>query len=858
MRNLAITALLLAVVAWFGLPAAAATIYVDDDNTTGPWDGSEDCPYQYIGKAISVAANNDTVIVMPGMYTGEDPQDPYGTRKNRNMSISDKTISLVSDSGPEETIIDAEDACQVLNLRNAGTTTIEGFTIKDGKDEWGAGIHVMSSDPTISDCIFVSNRAWGTGSKQGAGLRIGEGCEVYVVDCQFEDNYTSQDGGGIYCKESDLVVENCVFLSNTALSGGGGVYSIDANIEILNCTFTENEQWTENINKIYNGGGAISIYADNASVEARISGCTIVDGIAAVNGGGIRIQDISPVSSGVVSVTIEGCTIAGNTAAYGGGGIWCSGGVHVGNGRMDLVLRDSVLDSNAALCAESTDSGGGMHVGMHWEYTNSCEITNCLFVDNTSSGAVGGLDLVAYSAAVLNSTFANNTAAEGARDLRVAYCEGAVSVTDSIFWASGACVPRIDLSECSASVTYCDVQLPESAYFGTGNINEDPLFVSGPLHDYYLGHTTTGQVENSPCVNTGSDTAANLGMDGLTTRKDSVQDSDQVDMGYHADPVQVEIVDVYWDQSTAQVVITFASVDGIQYTVQRADANEYSDGLTWSNLTSVTATESATTVTDNLSTNPLAGDYRFYRIAREPESASHFSRQTAAVFELELDISFVINQFFISMPLIPDPDHASVQDVLSTQLDYDNVTLDKLIADAGVYARMSYDRITDTWSATQGDPFDIVPGEAYMLNTGLAFPGLHKVRLTGYVPEEALELSVTRASWAVSRRWMAYSMPRPMTLYGLGLPDAITPFWDDTSEVRLLPLNTNVWKRYFYDGPYPPGTNDEQWHDGSLGGPVANPTIACGEGILFIHTGIPGQPDTLVLPKWYVHPPNEW
>jgi hypothetical protein len=34
--------------------------------------------------------------------------------------------------------------------------------------------------------------------------------------------------------------------------------------------------------------------------------------------------------------------------------------------------------------------------------------------------------------------------------------------------------------------------------------------------------------------------------------------------------------------------------------------------------------------------------------------------------------------------------------------------------------------------------------------------------------------------------------------------------------------------------------------------------IACGEGIVFIHNGLPGQPDTLTLPKWYLCPPNAW
>ncbi|MHC4497499.1 MAG: right-handed parallel beta-helix repeat-containing protein, partial [Planctomycetota bacterium] len=66
------------------------------------------------------------------------------------------------------------------------------------------------------------------------------------------------------------------------------------------------------------------------------------------------------------------------------------------------------------------------------------------------------------------------------------------------------------------------------------NIDADPCFIAG----YYLSHTATGQEANSPCVDTGSDLASNVGMDMYTTRIDGVNDvsDSNVDMGYH-----------YWD-----------------------------------------------------------------------------------------------------------------------------------------------------------------------------------------------------------------------------------------------------------------------------------------------------------------------
>ena len=67
---------------------------------------------------------------------------------------------------------------------------------------------------------------------------------------------------------------------------------------------------------------------------------------------------------------------------------------------------------------------------------------------------------------------------------------------------------------------------------GTGNIQSDPLFAGG----YHLSHIAAGQGSNSPAIDAGSDTAANLGLDTRTTRTDSVTDTTTVDLGYHYVP----------------------------------------------------------------------------------------------------------------------------------------------------------------------------------------------------------------------------------------------------------------------------------------------------------------------------------
>jgi hypothetical protein len=103
-----------------------------------------------------------------------------------------------------------------------------------------------------------------------------------------------------------------------------------------------------------------------------------------------------------------------------------------------------------------------------------------------------------------------------------------VAISDCILWVNTALYDPQVSGECT--VRYSDVQ---GGYSGAGNINADPLFVSGPAGNCYLSQVAAGQALQSPCVDAGSDLAVNLGLDDLTTRTDEFRDKGVVDMGYH-------------------------------------------------------------------------------------------------------------------------------------------------------------------------------------------------------------------------------------------------------------------------------------------------------------------------------------
>jgi len=192
---------------------------------------------------------------------------------------------------------------------------------------------------------------------------------------------------------------------------------------------------------------------------------------------------------------ISYCNITGNTAANKGGGI---------KGINSSITHCRITGNT------SGDVGGGI-AGC------TATISNCIIVGNAATNVGGGLNNC--DGTIVNCTIANNSApvGSGLKD-----CDGAI--TNCVIWGNST-----DALHNSSTPSY-------SCYPGAsggGNIDADPLLVSGRLGDYYLSQMAAGQAANSPCIDSGSDSAISLGMDTASTRTDSVSDAGTVDMGYH-------------------------------------------------------------------------------------------------------------------------------------------------------------------------------------------------------------------------------------------------------------------------------------------------------------------------------------
>jgi parallel beta-helix repeat protein len=222
------------------------TIYVDDDNINGPWNGTKENPYRYISDGILNSTNDDVIFVLNGRY-------------NETLNI-DKSIILKGEN-KIKTIIDGAYSKEIINLSEDGIELLN-FTIKNsGGYQYDSAIKVNTNNNRIKSCEIYRN-------KIGAYLKNSH--HNLIDNCTFHTN-----GEAIFLDKSDEnIISGCVFSHN----------SIGIHFEKSNYN---------NISYCYSYENGISIYL-NDSEYTNIIHSNISDN--SVNLGGIFIENSNMVT----------------------------------------------------------------------------------------------------------------------------------------------------------------------------------------------------------------------------------------------------------------------------------------------------------------------------------------------------------------------------------------------------------------------------------------------------------------------------------------------------------------------------------------------------------------------------------
>jgi predicted outer membrane repeat protein len=295
---------------------------------------------------------------------------------------------------------------------------------------------------------------------------------------------SAYDGGGIFCRDhSNPSFENVVIINNSAVYDGGGIYCNDySNPSLDNVELSGNSS---------NSGGGIFC---NGNSNPSLENVTIADNTAEYHGGGILCRYSSP--------SLENVTITGNSANgnyYGGGGIYCSQGSSpslenvtisdnfaLSGGGIGCRSNSNPSLENVTISDNSAIYGGGIFCCVN----SNPSLVNVTITGN-SANAGGGIYCNDSSPSLINVTISSNTAIYSNGGGILCDDNSNPSLTNCIMWNDSP--EEIYIESGSVTATYSDIQ---GGWAGSGNINEDPLFVGTGADPYSL-------LEDSPCIDAG-------------------------------------------------------------------------------------------------------------------------------------------------------------------------------------------------------------------------------------------------------------------------------------------------------------------------------------------------------------------
>jgi parallel beta-helix repeat protein len=303
-------------------------IYVDDNNTEGPWDGSIDYPYQYIYEAINSSIDEDLIFVFSGIYF-------------ENFIIY-KKLSLIGEN-ESNTIIDGLYGKYIINI-TSNDIYLENFTIRNsGGYAKDAGIFINSENNFIINCTFYR-------------AKIG----LYLKNCK------------------NNVIENCTFHTN-----GEGILSEESsNSSIKSCCFGHNaiginleKSYNDQISYCYASTNGIALLI-NDTTSIGINHCNISDNT--VNLGGVFIV-------GCLDITLNN-----NIIRHNGQGISIQSSKNVRIIGCDLVLNTHyaliMRTSSSKILVSNCNIKNNLRYGFYIEKRNFIVIEKCNIEGNNLFG----------------------------------------------------------------------------------------------------------------------------------------------------------------------------------------------------------------------------------------------------------------------------------------------------------------------------------------------------------------------------------------------------------------------------------------------------------------------------------------
>ena len=389
------------------------------------------------------------------------------------VTINNKPINLQCIAQVDKCIIDAKGTESAVKIRNVPDNQIEisGFTLENGNSENGGGIYINNADVIIDSCLIQSNEA----DSFGGGIYItGTKSNCLISNTEISNN-TAQSGGGIYIDGNEPTsvwdptisteMNNVNILNNEAHIDNGFGGGIYTKYSENHITGCLIEE-----NKSQYGGG---IYF-NMAQYAKVNLCSIKNNYAGGFGGAIDAIN----STFADSLIITNSEILLNSATY-GGALSIRGDDIIRNNNIILFYNNLVVKNNDL--SIGTYYGGGFY------------ITDC---DNIS---------INYNTVIGNGNSGETISGVNSYGGSIYLAGGEVNIENSIFWNNNASTINEwylnDGRDFYGEYTIIDSNYNTSCK--TGCIHDEPLFMDSENFDFNLAPGSPGEGASNEGKNIG-------------------------------------------------------------------------------------------------------------------------------------------------------------------------------------------------------------------------------------------------------------------------------------------------------------------------------------------------------------------
>ena len=495
--------------------AQSKTIYVDESNTSGTYNGlTWATAFNTLQPALDVANADDIIFVAQGKYiptkiAGNGTQDrdkafvllkdvkifggfPSGgaVMANRDWNAYPTILSgdlTGNDIATTPTTRDENALHVVISAGDVGTACLDGFTITGGNANisgpssisvnsrtiyrhYGGGIIIVTSSPTLTNVIINENNA-----TQGGGIAGYDTAYPIFTNAIISNNSTTYSGGGMYnASYCYPTMTDVAIIDNYTDGRGGGIHSDHSSPILTRATISGNTAGT--------GGGI----CNNAYASPILTDVIINNNHAGIGGGIGNFGFSDPIITNTIirnnstgdrgagmtnenasSPILYNVTISDNIAGSYGGGV-CN------DHSSSPVFANVTISGNKA----GTRGGGMFNRG------GAQVLVNVIISGNTGSHGGGMLIANESSTTLTNVIISGNSDYYGSGGI---HYQNAVSIKlyNTVIWGnkSTGMSDETPMETSTLAFYHCLIQGESAstldAFGGSGNFNDsDPVFVS--------------------------------------------------------------------------------------------------------------------------------------------------------------------------------------------------------------------------------------------------------------------------------------------------------------------------------------------------------------------------------------------